>query len=380
MSDIMRQRLAFIRPLEIGAVAAGGWTLRDASSPAPGEIRYGFDRAGGRVEVVVVRKDPARRGYATTSHHVVSYRWGARRPPAAVEALVGAVVLLVRANERRMDIDATWLEVDAVGEAQSAPGPPAALSSPPSRLTEPTALLSRAALYLVPGHLGDSGDLGSRALRILASVRHIVVEGGMSQTAVELLRLRGIDPSDKVWIEAWDHGAEHPSIASVRGAYARDEPVCLFGVAEGSPAFVDPGSDIIADAERLGVPIRSVGGASSLGAALMRISVDLQEFMFLGRLETREHLERIARNAATAPGLPIVVFGYGRRECRPLLPELVRSVWSPGAHGWILSDLASDHERVIPMTDDWDDWIDAYESLRYDVRMILVLDRRDPGK
>jgi len=190
-------------------------------------------------------------------------------------------------------------------------------------------------------------DLSRRALQILAKVPNIIVEQGTLAGTRALLQAAGIDPAGKRLLELeTEPGSSRERLEAFRDVVARNESVCLFGVAEGAPAFVDPGSGVIAEAGRLGVPVQSVGGPSALTQALMRLEEDLQEFLFLGRLESPSDVDRIASRARRLPDVPLVIFTHGG-HCRVLLPDVLDHVsWT---RGWLLADLTTDRELVLAL-------------------------------
>jgi 16S rRNA C1402 (ribose-2'-O) methylase RsmI len=342
-----------IQPLAVGSDVAHGWTLLEATAPTAEHFEYLFQHQGDPGQSLLVfvdRKVAGLRGYCSTSYYTVGYHSdpGARLAPSA-QRLLDAVVRLVRANER-------------------APQPPA---RPPAQAV---ATATSPTLYLVPGHLGDAMDLSRRALQILAQVPTIVVEQGTVEGARTLLETAGIDPATKRFVEIdVDPVTGRDRVELVRAIALRRESACLFGVAEGAPAFVDPGSGVIAEAVRLGMIVRAVGGPSALTLALMRLEENVQEFLFLGRLECPRDVERFAARAGGMPEVPLILFTDGRNG-PAFLPALTDRITY--ARGWLLSDLTTDRELALA-------WAagDAapFERLREDARVVVVLLRECRG-
>ena len=228
--------------------------------------------------------------------------------------------------------------------------------APPVVLTPASSPLAAPALYLVPGHLGNPKDISLRGFGVLAGVHNIFLEEGTLDVARVVLQELDLDPASKRWIELPDKDlarGEPEAVEVFRELVRRGEAACLFGGCEGTPAFNDPGSGLIREADRLGVPVRSIGGPSALNLALMRVEENLGGgFLFLGRLESAAHVDVIVQrvNGAAPAGpqgeLPLVVFAFGR-ECRSRLPDLLARIeWSKA---FILAELTTERETVYPL-------------------------------
>ncbi|MCB9665830.1 MAG: hypothetical protein H6732_17100 [Alphaproteobacteria bacterium] len=154
------------------------------------------------------------------------------------------------------------------------------LPDEPPRAPVPQAPPGPGVLHLVPGHVGVATDLTVRAVRVLGRVAALVTEDGDSAPLRQLLA---------------DHRVLHEARPVLRATSAADaqtvldllragEDVALFGFDEGIPTFADPGSSLVARVtEELGDgQVRTVGGSSVLGLALMRVPEALERFVFLG--------------------------------------------------------------------------------------------------
>ena len=314
-------------------LAETGWTLVSASAAErPDAFRYVFRRVavqGSPIEVVVSPVEAGRPSYRTTARFGVRYGKSGTDDAEATRRLMDWFVARVLENE-------PGVSVPEPGSATPEPVPASVPGIP-----------AGACLYLVPGHLGNTHDVSIRGRAVLSQVSHILVEHGMVDFARDILAGLGLDASSKTFLEV---PIEPDADADVRRAFAdlaaRGEPACLFGVTEGTPAFFDPGSGLIAEATRLRVPVRSIGGSSSLGIALMRLEIDPHSFLFLGRIEFAADIPAFAARAAALPDVTYVLFGDGR-GCRELLPDLLDRI--PWQAGWILADLTTDREAALPI-------------------------------
>ena len=186
--------------------------------------------------------------------------------------------------------------------------------SDPDRLLElqpPEEIVSSPTLYLVPGNIGDPFDLSVRAVHVLSSVELVLVEPGSTHMVGQSLGMLGIRPPE---IAEMDR-------ETLAAALDRGIDVCIFGGDEGIPGFCDPGKDLLLDRD---VHIRTVGGSSVLGLALMRVPLSLQDFMFLGVLDTAHEALRIRSRLPEPPSIPVAFFTQGlplRRHLAELVGE-----------------------------------------------------------
>ncbi|MEQ9324014.1 MAG: SAM-dependent methyltransferase [Polyangiaceae bacterium] len=194
-------------------------------------------------------------------------------------------------------------------------------------------------VFLVPGHLGEPLDVTLRALHALASAGLILVEPGKEETTEALLAEHGISAAPIA-------GLDRKGAQRVRACIDAGRDVAIFGANEGIPGFCDPGKETLIGVE---APIRTIGGASVLGMALMRAPVDLDRFTFLGTV----HDERGAADAVDrwATGdLPAVLFSWGQ-SLPGLLDRLEGCARRPVTVHFLIA-LTHSGERVISGTID----------------------------
>jgi 16S rRNA C1402 (ribose-2'-O) methylase RsmI len=332
MNARKEQALHIISPLTIGKTLGDGWILTSAEETGePGGCIFIFNNAGekhGTFEIVVRRKQSPQECYAQTDNYTVAYRSTQESQlDMSRRDLLDRFIHLIRRNEGDVGLNAV------------APGPECHLSIS----ADPT-------LYLVPGHVGNPLDIGKRAVMILARVPNIFVEKGLADQACLLLRLLRIGTSNKTIVELSTSPAKNGGVyARFRRMIRKGQHVCLFGVGEGVPGFVDPGSDLIDYAEKIGATIRTVGGPSSLSLALMRVGRRMDEFAFLGRLKNRHDAARMARQIHPENIRSYVLFSDGR-SCRRFLAKVFDA--SRCLKGWLVANLTADDEIVVPFHSD----------------------------
>lgn len=152
-------------------------------------------------------------------------------------------------------------------------------------------------LYVVATPIGNLGDIGRRALAILAEVDWIAAED--TRHSGRLLRHFGIG-TRLISLHEHNERARLPSLvaelqAGASGALISDA---------GTPLISDPGFPLVRELRRQGLAIRSVPGPSSVMAALSIAGLPCDRFSFEGflppRSEARRHrLMKLARHPRT---------------------------------------------------------------------------------
>lgn len=141
------------------------------------------------------------------------------------------------------------------------------------------------ALYLIPVGLSDaepSEVVPARNLEIMKDIRHFVVEN--VRTARRWLRR--CDRTFSFEGVEFTELNEHTPIEEVSGMLAplrRGEPIGVMSEA-GCPAVADPGSDLVAIAQREGLRVIPLVGPSSILLSLMASGFNGQSFCFHGYL------------------------------------------------------------------------------------------------
>lgn len=226
---------------------------------------------------------------------------------AEAEQLVAALAERIGANEDHRE------SRSAAGDSASEDGP---------------------ALFLVPGHLGEPLDLTLRALHVLAGAGLILVEANKLEATRALLDKHGIAAGPIAELD--EHGSER-----MRACLARGSNVAIFGVNEGIPGFCDPGKGPVMAAD---VPIRTLGGPSVLGMALMRVPAEIGAFTFLGTVHNASEA-RLAVARWCADDLSAVLFSWG--QSLPDLMERLQQCRRKPLRLHLLIALTQHRERVL---------------------------------
>ena len=161
-----------------------------------------------------------------------------------------------------------------------------------------------ASLYLIPCTLGDTPldqVLPSYNIEVIKGIRHFIVEE--IRTARRFLRRvdREFPIDDSTFYEMGKHAA--PTDSPLKGRERVEGKSLLFGgleklIAEGfpigviseagCPAVADPGADIVAISQRLGIRVVPLVGPNSMIMAVMASGLNGQSFAFNGYLPIDE--------------------------------------------------------------------------------------------
>lgn len=275
------------------------------------------------VEIRIQPRPDATRHYAITRHFAVAYH---AHDPLSEEAEVNTVVdRVVELLDREEGEQPSWVPgTDFYVRWRG----------------EPT-------LFLLPGHIGHPMDVGARTLDILLHVRDVFVEMGLQDEARSFMRSVHISDETRTFVElAKDPARNAEALRALHSVAREGRHACLFGVGEGTPCFLDPGIDLVGEAERLGMRVLSAGGPSSLSMALMRLGRGVDEFIVLGRLESPGDLRRIKHRIGRRVTLPVVIFTEGH-TCPTLLDEILRMThWSAASLLWELTTDEETHREL----------------------------------
>lgn len=140
-------------------------------------------------------------------------------------------------------------------------------------------------LYLVPGPLGNLGDLTVRAREILGRADLICAED--TRRSLKLLNHLGLNRPLQSYREQ-NHLQAWPRIAAVLSIGG----VVALMTDAGSPTISDPGAMLVASARAGGFTINSLPGPSAVITALAASGFSGDQFTFAGFLPTRAVVRR----------------------------------------------------------------------------------------
>ena len=141
------------------------------------------------------------------------------------------------------------------------------------------------ALYLIPVTLSDvplQGVLPAANVALVGEIKHFVVENVRSARRFLKTCDRSIDIDAITFVELNRHTPPQ-EVDAMLAPLEQGMPLGVISEA-GCPAVADPGADLVAAAQRKGLPVKPLVGPSSILLGLMASGFNGQSFAFLGYL------------------------------------------------------------------------------------------------
>lgn len=194
-------------------------------------------------------------------------------------------------------------------------------------------------LYVVATPIGNLGDLSPRAQEILSSVGLIAAEDTrVTRALLSHFQIRTPCVSNH------RHNEEEKAQPIVARMLEEDID-CALVTDAGTPAISDPGSFLVDEALRAGIPVVAVPGPTAMAAALSVSGFDTRTFAFYGflprkRSELVDQLKQMQKS-----GIPIAVV----HESPHRVTELVEVICEvlPGCRISASCDLTKFYEKTI---------------------------------
>jgi 16S rRNA (cytidine1402-2'-O)-methyltransferase len=195
-------------------------------------------------------------------------------------------------------------------------------------------------LYLVATPIGNLEDITLRALRVLKEVDRIACED--TRQTQKLLNHFAISTST---ISYHEHNEQSRTLELI-ALLQQGGRVAVVSDA-GTPAFSDPGLDLVRAAVAAGIPVIPIPGANAALTALIASGLDTDRFFYAGFLASkpgtrRTELETLATRMA---GLTLVVYEAPHRILGTLAD--VEAVWGESAHVVVARELTKLHEEFL---------------------------------
>ena len=174
-----------------------------------------------------------------------------------------------------------------IAENPPAPSPEDVPEDAPEDARAPDGAPLEAALYLVSTPIGNAGDIGRRALDILARADHVACED--TRVTGPFLKRFGISAHLTAY---HDHNAakRRPEIIE---QIQNGESVALVSDA-GTPLVSDPGYKLVAECVEAGLAVTAVPGPSAPMTALILSGLPTDRFFFQGFLPPKSGARRAA--------------------------------------------------------------------------------------
>ncbi|MBQ7486683.1 MAG: 16S rRNA (cytidine(1402)-2'-O)-methyltransferase [Clostridia bacterium] len=195
-----------------------------------------------------------------------------------------------------------------------------------------------AALYVVATPIGNLGDLSQRAQDVLKAVALIAAE----DTRVTRALLNHFDIHTPC-VSNHRHNEAEKAEPIVARMLDEDIDVALVTDA-GTPAISDPGSFLVDEAIRAGIPVYAVPGPNAMAAALSVSGFDTRTFAFYGFLP-RKRSELVQKLREITGQIPIAVVHESPHRVIELVETICETL--PGCRISASCDLTKYYEKTI---------------------------------
>jgi 16S rRNA (cytidine1402-2'-O)-methyltransferase len=195
-------------------------------------------------------------------------------------------------------------------------------------------------LYLVATPIGNLEDITLRALRVLKNVDRIACE----DTRQTQKLLHHFDISTPT-VSYHEHN-EQARTAELIALLLQGGRVAVVSDA-GTPAFSDPGLEVVKAALTAGVPVIPIPGANAALSALVASGMETDRFLYAGFLASKPGARRteLETLAAKADGLTLVLYEAPHRILETLVD--VEAVWGQQTRVVVARELTKLHEEFL---------------------------------
>jgi 16S rRNA (cytidine1402-2'-O)-methyltransferase len=195
-------------------------------------------------------------------------------------------------------------------------------------------------LYLVATPIGNLEDITLRALRVLKEVDRIACED--TRQTQKLLNHFAISTPT---ISYHEHNEQARTVELV-ALLQQGVRVAVVSDA-GTPAFSDPGLELVRAAVAAGVRVIPIPGPNAALSALIASGMDTDRFLYVGFLPAKPGARRteLETLAAALPGLTLVVYEAPHRILETLAD--VAAVWGDSARVVVARELTKLHEELL---------------------------------
>ena len=194
-------------------------------------------------------------------------------------------------------------------------------------------------LFIVATPIGNFEDISLRALETLKNVDAVACEEYREGST--LLKKLGI--GEKKLMILNEHNDKEGTEEIVQTLIS-GQTIALVSDC-GTPAFADPGTNLVKRCVEYGIPVSSVPGASSLMAAISLSPLPLKEFYFAGFLPRADAERRVKLAFLKTQKIPIIIMDTPYR-----LGKLLNEIGSTFGKNRVVTlgyDLTMPSERLL---------------------------------
>ncbi len=227
-------------------------------------------------------------------------------------------------------------------------------------------------LYLVATPIGNLEDITLRALRVLKGVDRIACED--TRQTQKLLNHFSISTATT----SYHQHNEQSRTAELLDLLRQGGRVAVVSDA-GTPAFSDPGLELVRAAVEAGVPVIPIPGANAALAALIASGLDTDRFLYIGFLAAKPGARRteLETLAAGTPELTLVVYEAPHRILETLAD--VEAVWGEHVRVVVARELTKVHEEFLRGTaGEVRQWLASRERIRGEI--VLLIEAAPPAQ
>jgi 16S rRNA (cytidine1402-2'-O)-methyltransferase len=195
-------------------------------------------------------------------------------------------------------------------------------------------------LYLVATPIGNLEDITLRALRVLKDVDRIACED--TRQTQKLLNHFSISTPT---ISFHEHNEQSRTVELI-ALLQQGGRVAVVSDA-GTPAFSDPGLELVRAAVAAGVRVIPIPGANAALSALVASGMDTERFLYIGFLAAKPGTRRteLETLAGVASGLTLVFYEAPHRIVETLAD--VEAVWGGQVRVVVARELTKLHEEFL---------------------------------
>lgn len=193
-------------------------------------------------------------------------------------------------------------------------------------------------LFIVPTPLGNLSDLTLRAIETLKKVDLVACED--TRRTLGLMNHLGLSKP------LWSYHAHSPRQRPLQLLHALEAGKSVALVSDaGTPGISDPGTALVQEALRNGVPVVSLPGPCAAVTALAGSGLPTDRFFFIGFLPRRTSRARRMLEQASSSGGTVVIYESPYRTRATL--ELIQTVAGPDVPVVVARELTKIHEEIL---------------------------------